>query len=148
MIYTHEKKCGIRIETYVKGNSKPCLGYETILKNNQTTYNSCINPLRPSDAVRKPKNLFQRTFLVQYCQNFKKYISPSVNLKFSNLGIFQSSRLRNLMGKILSISLKLNFTPNTYFGLLWVNLTPKTSNSQKQKFRFYCVFLEWVCSFW
>jgi len=43
---------------------------------------------------------------------FKKY-HPSGNMKFNYLGIFQNLKLRILMGKILSISLKLNFTPNT-----------------------------------
>jgi len=41
----------------------------------------------------------------------KKYHSPGI-LKFNNLGIFQSLKLRISMEKILSISLKLNFTPN------------------------------------
>jgi len=44
---------------------------------------------------------------------FKKKYYLSENLKFNYLGIFQSLKLRILMGKILSISLKLNFTPNT-----------------------------------
>jgi len=44
--------------------------------------------------------------------HFEKY-HLSGNLKFNNLGIFQSLKLRILMGKILSISLQLNFTPNT-----------------------------------
>jgi len=43
---------------------------------------------------------------------FKKN-HPSGNLKFINLDIFQSLKPRILMEKILSISLKLNFTPNT-----------------------------------
>jgi len=42
----------------------------------------------------------------------KKY-HPSGNLKLNYLGIFQSLKLRSLMGKILSFSLELNFTPNT-----------------------------------
>jgi len=42
---------------------------------------------------------------------FKNY-HPSGNLKFINLGIFQSLKLRNLMGKILEIFLKQNFAPN------------------------------------
>jgi len=42
----------------------------------------------------------------------KKY-HPSETLKFNNYGIFQSLKFRILMEKILSISLKLNFTPNT-----------------------------------
>jgi len=29
----------------------------------------CFDPQPPSDAVQKHKNLFSRTFLVQYCQN-------------------------------------------------------------------------------
>jgi len=50
---------------------------------------------------------------------FKKY-HPSGNLKFNNLGIFQSLKLRNLMGKILSMALKQNFTPNALscYGLI------------------------------
>jgi len=42
-----------------------------------------------------------------------KIYQPSGNLKFNYLGIFQSLKLRILMGKKnLSISLELNFTPN------------------------------------
>jgi len=40
-------------------------------------------------------------------------ISPPGNLKFNYLGIFQSLKLRISMEIIHSISLKLNFTPNT-----------------------------------
>jgi len=43
---------------------------------------------------------------------FQKY-QPSRNLKFNNLGIFQSLKLLILADKILPISLNLNFTPNT-----------------------------------
>jgi len=48
----------------------------------------------------------------------KKY-PPSGNLKCNYLGIFQSLKLHILMEKILSISLKQNFAPNTLgcFGL-------------------------------
>jgi len=42
----------------------------------------------------------------------KKY-HPSGNLKFNYLSFSQSLKLRDLMEKILSISLKLKFTPNT-----------------------------------
>jgi len=38
---------------------------------------------------------------------------PSGNLTFNNLGVFQSLKLRILREKILPISLKLNFAPNT-----------------------------------
>jgi len=56
---------------------------------------------------------------------FKKY-HPSGNLEFNNLGIFQSLKLHILMEKILPISLKLNFTPNTLgsYGLMLVVHTP------------------------
>jgi len=41
-------------------------------------------------------------------------------MKFNNLGIFQSLKLRISMEKILAISLKLNFTPNNLgcYGLM------------------------------
>jgi len=72
-----------------------------------------LDPLPPSDAVRKQKKMFWRIFSVQYCQNLKEKYHPSGNLKFNNLGTFQSFKLRNFMGKIPQISLKLNVTPNT-----------------------------------
>jgi len=43
---------------------------------------------------------------------FEKY-HPSGNLKFYNLDISKSLKLRILVKKIFLISLKLNFTPNT-----------------------------------
>jgi len=70
-----------------------------------------INPLPPSDAVRQQKKKFEDLFSSVLSQ-FKKYY-PFGNLKVDYLGIFQSSKLRILMKKSLSISLKLNFTPNT-----------------------------------
>ena len=51
-----------------------------------------------------------RSVLLQYI--YIKY-HPSGNLKINNLGIFQTFELRILVEKILPISLKLNFTPNT-----------------------------------
>jgi len=50
---------------------------------------------------------------------FKKYHLDG-NLKFNNLDISQSLKLRYLMGKIIRISLELNFTPNTLgcYGLM------------------------------
>jgi len=57
------------------------------------------------------KNILEYPFRSVLPQ-FKKY-HPSGNLKFNKLDIFQSLKLRNLMGNILRISLKLNFTPNT-----------------------------------
>jgi len=44
--------------------------------------------------------------------HFKKY-QPSGNLKRNNSGMFQGLKFCILMEKVLLISLKLNFTPNT-----------------------------------
>ena len=56
------------------------------------------------------KNILEDLFSSEL-STFKKY-HLSGNLKFDNLSIFQSLKLRDWMGKILRISLKLNFTPN------------------------------------
>jgi len=72
-----------------------------------------INPLPPSVAVRKQKkNYVIGPFFGQYCHQFKKYNS-SRNMKLSNLGISRSVKYYNLIGKIVLIPLKLNFTRNT-----------------------------------
>jgi len=65
------------------------------------------------------RKIYFRDLLSSVLLQFKKY-HPSENLKFNNLGIFQSLKFRILMEKILPISLKLNFTPNTlgYYGLI------------------------------
>jgi len=60
------------------------------------------------------KNIFEDLFSAVLSQ-FKKY-HTSGNLKFYNLGIFQSLKLRILMEKILKISLKPNFIQNTLGG--------------------------------
>jgi len=73
--------------------------------------------------VRSSTNTAQRcrskteTFILEdlsssVLSQFKKY-HPSGNLKFNDLGIFLSLKLRILVGKILPISLNLNITPNT-----------------------------------
>jgi len=80
----------------------------------------CLNPLPPSDAVRKQeKNILEELFSsVLSC--FKKY-QPSENQKLNNLGIFQSSKLckreKSFEFLLSKISLK-------YFGLLWVERFP------------------------
>jgi len=67
---------------------------------------------RPAMTIgKRKKNTLGDLFSSVLLQS-KKY-HPSRNLKSNNLGIFQSLKLRNLMGKSLRISLKLNFTPNT-----------------------------------
>ena len=64
------------------------------------------------------KNIFRDLFSSVLSQ-LKKY-HPSGKLKFNYLDILQSLKLRILMQKFLSISLKLNFTPNTLgcYGLI------------------------------
>jgi len=78
-----------------------------------------FNPLPPSDAVRQhKKNNISEDLFSSVLSQFKKYLS-SGNLKFNYFRIFQSLKLRIFVGKIISIYLKLNFTPNTLgcFGL-------------------------------
>jgi len=54
-------------------------------------------------------------------------------MKFNNLGIFQSLKLRILLEKILSISLKLNFNPNT-FGCKGLSLSKTVENTDAAYF--------------
>ena len=75
-----------------------------------------VNALPPSDAVREQKKDILEDLFGLLLLQFKKY-HRSGNLKFNNLGIFPCLKLRHIMGKILWISIKLNFTPNT---LSWV----------------------------
>jgi len=70
-----------------------------------------LNPLPPSDAIRKQKIISKDLFSSVWLQ-FKNY-QTFANLKFKKIGIFQSLKLRILGGKFLLISLKLNLTPNT-----------------------------------
>jgi len=71
-----------------------------------------------------------------YGSVFKK-CHPSGNLKFNYLGISQSLKLHILIGKILSISLKLNFTPNTLgcFGLYSTGLANIMSSASFSEIR-------------
>jgi len=81
---------------------------------------------RPAIPLGNGKKYFRGSFQISIWSQFKEY-HPSGNQKFNNLGIFQSLKLRILMEKILPISPKLNFTPNT-LGLLWVNALAATAN--------------------
>ena len=74
-----------------------------------------LNPLLPTNAVRKQKKKYLRRFFQFNTITILKY-HASENLKFNNLHIFQSLKLRILMEKILSISLNLNFTSDTLGG--------------------------------
>jgi len=67
---------------------------------------------RPAKPFGNRKKYFTGSFQFSIVTIKKKY-HPSGNLKFNNLSIFQSSKFRILMGKIVLISFKLNFTPNT-----------------------------------
>jgi len=72
-------------------------------------------PFNPTTAQRcrseKENNILEDLFSSVLLQ-FKEYHSFG-NLKFNNLGIFQSLKSRILKEIILPISLRLNFTPNT-----------------------------------
>jgi len=57
-----------------------------------------VNPLPPSDAVRKQKKNILKDLFSTVLTLFKKY-HPSANMKFKNLGIFQSLKLRILVEK-------------------------------------------------
>jgi len=70
---------------------------ETILRNIKlTTAQRCC-------SETKKKNILEDIFS-SVLSHFKEY-QPSLNVKFNNVGIFESLKLRNLMGKILRISL-------------------------------------------
>jgi len=62
------------------------------------------------------KKYFRGSFSSALPQFKKDHASGS--MKFNNLGIFKSLKLRILVGKNIPIFLKLNFTSNT--GLLWI----------------------------
>jgi len=57
-----------------------------------------INPLPPSDAVRKQKKNILENLFSSVLSQLKQYF-PSRNLKLNNLGIFGSLNLRILMEK-------------------------------------------------
>jgi len=82
------------------------------VKNHDKSKVPNLNPLPPSDAVRKQKKNILSDLFSSVLSQFQKY-HPSGNLNYNILGIFRRLKLRNFMGKILGISLKLNFTPNT-----------------------------------
>jgi len=82
----------------------------------------------PTTALRcrsgTVKKILEDLFSSLWSQ-FKKY-HPSGNLKFNYLSIFQSLKLRILIGKFVSISLNLNFTTNTFgcYGLRYLITEP------------------------
>jgi len=87
----------------------------------------CVcDKFRPTTAQRcrseTEKNILQDLFS-SVLSKFQNYY-PSGNLKFNYLGIFQSLKLHDLMGKVLAISLKLNFTPILWavIGLKYVSI--------------------------
>jgi len=70
----------------------------------------CGYYLTTAQRCRSKTEIFLEDLFSSVLSQFKKY-HPSGNRKFNNLGIFQSLKLRNLMGKIHRNSLKPNFTP-------------------------------------
>jgi len=60
-------------------------------------YRPARDYIAPSDAVRKQKKIISEDLFSSVSSKFKKY-RPSKNLKFNNLGIFQSLKLRILVG--------------------------------------------------
>jgi len=101
-----------------------------------------LNPLPPSDAVRKQRKNILEDPSSSELSTLKKY-HPSWNLKFNNLGISKSLMFRILMGTIVPISLKLNFTPNTLdcYGLKrsLKKVRPKCTRSVRED----CVQFHW-----
>jgi len=67
---------------------------------------------RPAMPFGKRKKNILEDLFSSVLSLFKKY-HPTENLTFNNLGIFLCLKLRNLMGKILRISFKLNYSSNT-----------------------------------
>ena len=66
---------------------------------------------RPAMPFGNRKKYFKGSFQLKIVTIQK--ILPPGNLKFNYLGIFQSFKLRISMEKINSVSLQLNFAPNT-----------------------------------
>jgi len=81
-----------------------------------------LNPLPPSDAARKQKNIFSSAV-----SQLKKYRPPG-NLKLHYLRIFQSLKFRISMEKDPPICLKLISSPNT---LGFYGLTPNSCFQNK-----------------
>jgi len=90
-----------------------------------------IRASKPTTAQRcrsatEKKNILE-DLLSSVLSQFEKY-HPSGNLEFHYLDISQSLKLHILKGKILSISLKLNFTPNTLGGYGLTDVCPRYLN--------------------
>jgi len=66
---------------------------------------------------------------------FNKY-RPSEKLNINNFGIFQILKLRIFVRKILPVSLKLNFTPNTFgcYGLSRINLKTEVFTRKNKRY--------------
>jgi len=83
---------------------------------------SLFTHFRPAmPFANRKKNILEDLF--SSVMSLSKKYHPSGNLKFNDVGIFQSLKLRILLGKILPISLKLNVAPNTLgcYGLRYIS---------------------------
>jgi len=102
------------------------------------------NSLPPSDAVMETENNILEDLFSSVLSQFQKSHPPPGNLKFNYSGNFQSLKLRISMEKILSISLRINFTPNTlgcYAGLLRVREVREKSGPFSLECHFLCIFI-------
>jgi len=109
--FQHFSPSYVRPELAEKYDTRPRTAVSAVTLDNRHYF----NPLPPSGAVRQQKKNILEDFFSSVLAQFKKYYS-SGNLKFNYLGTFQSLKLRISMEKILSISPKQNFTPNTLGG--------------------------------
>jgi len=73
---------------------------------------SWFNPTTAQRCRSETEKFILEDLFSSVLSELKEY-HPSENLKFNHCGIFQSLKLRILMGLILRISLNLNFSPNT-----------------------------------
>jgi len=101
-----EKVLPISLKLNFTPNTLGCCGLTQYMKHSE------LNPLPPSDAVRKQEKNILKDLSSSVLSQLKIY-HPSGNLIFIDSCIFQSLQFRILIEKVLPISLKLNFTPNT-----------------------------------
>jgi len=94
--------------THVDKITGTSLLIRTTLTASNLTYLNLIHH-HPAMPCGNWKKYFRAGPLCSVLSDLKKY-HPPWNLKFNNVGIFQSLKLRNLLGKILRISFKQNFT--------------------------------------
>jgi len=96
---------------------------------NLTHYRQAM-PLDDCRFCSETEKITLEDLLYSVLSHFKKY-HPSGNLKFNNLGIFQSLKFRILMEKIFHY-FKAKFH-SKYFGLLWAETKFETRTLKSSK---------------